>query len=125
MSIQTKSDTKVSAPEKIFKPAEQSSTRWPSYANPLALLGLLVGVAILNPWGIISPSSILPATPLESSFQHKPQETIAPFNLADKYRDSCPDHQFKSVRLVSRSPEIILIDGFITEDEADALVKMA
>lgn len=125
MSTQTKSETKVSTPEKISRSIEKSSPRWPSYANLLALLGLLVGVVVLNPWGIISPTSILPETPLESSFQPEPQETVAPFNLADNYRDSCPDHQFKSVRLVSRSPEIMIIDGFITEEEADALVHMA
>ena len=111
--------------EKVTQTISRASSRWPSYANPLALLGLLIGVVVLNPWGVISPSSVLPKAPLESSFHPEPQEPIVPYNLADKYRDSCPDHQFKSVRLVSRSPEIILIDGFLTEEEAAALVLMA
>jgi hypothetical protein len=125
MKTQTKTETTVTIPEKVTRPINKTTNRWPSYANPLALLGLLIGVVILNPWGAISPSSVLPETPLESSFQPEPQEPLSPFNLADNYRDSCPDHQFKSVRLVSRSPEIMIIDGFITEEEADAIVHMA
>jgi len=128
MLTQTKVGTKVSTPENITAQTmdNKTSSRWPSFANPLALLGLLVAVAVLNPWGIILPSSIRPETPLETA-QHEPmaKQPVTASNLADKYRDSCPDHQFNSIRLLSRSPEIMIIDGFLTEEEAQVLIHMA
>lgn len=43
-------------------------------------------------------------------------------NLADLYRQQgCPKHPFTSVRIVSRSPDIILIDEFVTKAEAEYL----
>jgi len=119
--------TKVSTPENITQTMNnKTSSRWPSFANPLAVMGLLVAVAVLNPWGIILPSSLLPETPLETA-QHEPmpKQPVTASNLADKYRDSCPDHQFTSIRLLSRSPEIMIIDGFLTEEEAQVLIHMA
>ena len=68
--------------EKVTQTINRASSRWPSYANPLALLGLVIGVVVLNPWGVISPSSVLPEAPLEASFQPEPQGSIVPYNLA-------------------------------------------
>ena len=61
----------------------------------------------------------------------QPQKTfevaknVTPVHLADQYRNGCPHHQFDSVRIISRSPEIILIEGFLTKQEAEVLVQMA
>jgi hypothetical protein len=46
-------------------------------------------------------------------------------NLAAEYRKGCPKHQFKSIQLLSRSPQMMLISGFITEVEAEFLVRIA
>jgi hypothetical protein len=53
----------------------------------------------------------------------KPPETYEEF-LA-RYEDGCPVHKFSGVRIVSRRPEIILIDGFLTDHEARALITIA
>ena len=46
--------------------------------------------------------------------------------LASRYRElGCPVHRFKSISLLSRSPMMILIEGFVTPAEAAALVQIA
>jgi len=47
-------------------------------------------------------------------------------DLADLYRrQGCPKHPFTSVRILSRAPDIILIDDFVTKAEADYLTNAA
>jgi hypothetical protein len=46
-------------------------------------------------------------------------------NLAAEYRKGCPKHQFESIQLLSRSPQMMLISGFMTEVEAEFLVRIA
>ena len=46
-------------------------------------------------------------------------------NLAAEYRKGCPKHQYDSLQLLSRSPLMMLITGFITEVEAEFLVRVA
>jgi len=45
--------------------------------------------------------------------------------LAAEYRKGCPKHQFESIQLLSRSPQMMLISGFMTEMEAEFLVRIA
>jgi hypothetical protein len=46
-------------------------------------------------------------------------------NLAAEYRKGCPAHKFTSVRILSREPSMMLIEGFLTDVEAEFLVKIA
>ena|SRR5579859_1915769 len=46
-------------------------------------------------------------------------------NLPAEYRKGCPSTPFTSVKLVSRSPEIILIEGFLSAAEAAFLMQVA
>src|SRR5271163_1724423 len=46
-------------------------------------------------------------------------------DIAELYANGCPEHHFASVRQLSRSPDIMIIDGFITPEEAQILVKAA
>jgi hypothetical protein len=46
-------------------------------------------------------------------------------SLAERYANGCPEHHFDSVRQLSRSPDIMIIDGFLTPEEAQILVKAA
>jgi len=46
--------------------------------------------------------------------------------LACQYRESgCPVHRFESISLLSRSPLMILIEGFVTLAEAAAIAQIA
>ena len=42
-----------------------------------------------------------------------------------KYVDGCPAHQYDSVKVISRSPDIMIIEGFLTKFEAEYLIKLA
>lgn len=42
-----------------------------------------------------------------------------------RYQVGCPVHKYDGVRMVSRKPEIMLIDGFLSEREADVLLNLA
>lgn len=60
----------------------------------------------------------------------KPSGNAASFNstrdeFIAQYQDGCPAHHFKSIRRVSRSPNIMLIEGFLTEAETDVLLGVA
>jgi hypothetical protein len=80
---------------------------------------------------------LLTATPIFSfdpsnlfSIFKRPQQDVATppetyEEFLSRYQDGCPVHKFAGVRIVSRRPEIILIDGFLTDHEAQALVTIA
>jgi len=95
------------------------------YVNVIAYCGLLVVLFNVN-WSTLSE------TPLGRLYKRATKETFddgIPIyrkgNLADEYRRACPAHQFESVKIVSRAPDIMLIEGFVTEAEATFLVKAA
>jgi|SRR5271170_271884 len=95
------------------------------YVNVIAYCGLLVVLFNVN-WSTLSE------TPLGRLYKRATKETFddgIPIyrkgNLADEYRRACPAHQFESVKIVSRAPDIMLIEGFVTEAEAAFLVKTA
>src|SRR5271170_64964 len=95
------------------------------YVNVIAYCGLLVVLFNVN-WSTLSE------TPLGRLYKRATKETFddgIPIyrkgNLADEYRRGCPAHHFESVKIVSRAPDIMLIEGFVTEAEAEFLVKTA
>lgn len=45
--------------------------------------------------------------------------------LVAEYRKGCPKHRFTSIQFVSREPHMMLIEGFLTEAEAEILVNIA
>jgi hypothetical protein len=45
-------------------------------------------------------------------------------SLANEYRKGCPTHEFTSVRILSRQPSMMLIEGFLTDLEAQFLVRV-
>lgn len=95
------------------------------YINVIALWGLLVGLINVN-WSTISQTSI--GWLYKRTIKGTLDDRIPIFrkgNLADEYRRGCPAHQFESVKIVSRAPDIMLIEGFVTEAEAEFLVKTA
>ena len=95
------------------------------YINVIAFCGLLVGLVNVN-WSTLSQ---IPIGRLYKRTIKGPFDDGIPIfrngNLADEYRRGCPIHQFGSVKIVSRAPDIMLIEGFVTEAEAAFLVKTA
>jgi hypothetical protein len=92
--------------------------------NFLGLFGLLVAIVYVNPLAKIYPS--IPS-PIGSYSEKVTGSALNPsvHNLAAQYRKGCPEHQFTSVKLLSRAPDIFIIDGFVTNAEAEFLVKAA
>jgi hypothetical protein len=96
--------------------------RWLTYLNTLALFGMITALAFFN---LDFPIPAFLQKHLKVVDKESPIGGSMPHNLADEYRKGCPNHQFTSIMHVSRSPPIMLIEGFLTEAEADFLVKLA
>lgn len=94
-----------------------AADKWLTYLNSIALFGLITALAFLN----LDFSSV--NNPFGQLFKRTPTEVVT-FNLADVYRQGCPEHVFSSVIHVSRAPDIMIIEGFLTEAEADFLVQL-
>jgi len=45
--------------------------------------------------------------------------------IAAAYRKGCPDHRFGSISILSRSPQLLIIENFVTPVEAEFLIKTA
>jgi hypothetical protein len=94
-----------------------AADKWLTYLNSIALFGLITALAFLN----LDFSTV--NHPFGQLFKRTPTEVVT-FNLADLYRQGCPEHVFRSVIHVSRAPDIMIIEGFLTEAEADFLVQL-
>jgi hypothetical protein len=99
------------------------TTRWMKNLNILGLVALLVAFAYFNPVSKISPS--IRASLNNYIHGNTPEVDKVVDNLAARYRKQCPKHQFTAVRHVSRAPDIMIIDDFLTKAEADALLRAA
>jgi len=94
------------------------------YINVIAFCGLLVVLINVN-WSTLSQA------PIERLYKRTIKDRLDGIpmfrkgNLADEYRRECRVHQFGSVKIASRAPDIMLIEGFVTEAEASFLVKAA
>jgi hypothetical protein len=91
-----------------------TADKWLTYLNSIALFGLITALAFLN----------LDFSTLNTHLFKRAPTEIATFNLGDLYRQGCPEHVFSSVIHVSRAPDIMIIEGFLTEAEADFLVQL-
>ena len=93
---------------------------WSRYISVIVLLSAFVAIISINPLGIVSTSISLPKSELPLFERGSKLET-----LAKRYREGCPRHQFTSIKRLSRVPDMMLIEGFLTKDEADILVELA
>jgi len=95
------------------------------YVNVLGLLGVLTCILYVNPLGDHLPIVVYPArfahdTYLKYTADPPPRESLPP-----EYADGCPAHKYKSVRLLSRSPDLLFIEGFLSHFEAEYLLNIA
>jgi hypothetical protein len=94
------------------------------YLGALGFLGVLVALISIIPFQDYSLSfPDLLKNVHKEPFKQSLELTVD--NLAAEYRKGCPKHQFKSIQLVSREPQVMFIEGFVTKLEAEFLVKMA
>ena len=97
----------------------EKSSQMEKKNNTAGLFGILVvvllAVAFINPLAKLAPlfKNSAPTTPTFKS-------------LGEQYKVlGCPDHRYKSVRLLSRRPYIILIEAFLKQEEGEVLLKLA
>ena len=88
------------------------------------LVAVYIAILYVNP---AAQRSLLIVTDIGSLFKTVQSTwSKSPFHqLASQYRNGCPEHRFTSVRYLSRSPTMLIIEGFLTDLEAKFLVNAA
>ena len=99
-----------------------SGNSWSKLINILGLLGFIFAIVSVVPIAEIASTSRAFLSHL-NDFLTKPE--IVVIDEAAKYEHGCPEHQFDSVKVVSRAPDIMVIEGFLTKFEAEYLMKLA
>lgn len=106
--------------QKPSKPSKPSTGTGPS--NLFGFIGIAAGMVAIGAY-------VKPFIPNPFDF--------AVFNVANtsvpltqetfmsRYENGCPLHQFESIVQVSRVPNIMLIDGFITPEETEVILRVA
>jgi hypothetical protein len=100
------------------------------YFNILGLLGLILALVYVNPFSG-TPPAFLSNSPVFARLNNlfkKPTGAstgLTQNEMIEKYRYGCPNHQFDSVKVLSRTPDMMVIEGFLTKDEANYLVQFA
>jgi len=94
------------------------------YLKALALFGMLVAIISVNPLATVSLSGLARVRSIYEKVTLSGFES-AVRNLGSQYRKKCPEHRFTSVKILSRTPDLMIIDGFLTDVEAEFLVRAA
>jgi hypothetical protein len=92
------------------------SAKWSKFFNVIAVVMCVASVALnIFSWHMPPNQDVA-----------KPTTELTVHNIAAEYRKKgCPAFPFTSVQLISRNPDLILIEGFLTEAEATILIKAA
>jgi hypothetical protein len=95
--------------------------------DALAILGVALGFSYINPFNLSTLSALNTKfyefySAGEAKVELTPVEVDAA--LAARYRESCPEHPF-TVKLLSRAPDIMIIEDFLTPAEAQFLINVA
>ena len=98
---------------------------WTKRLTIVAVLGGLL--TLTSPNSFSSVKSLFTRNEVSQvAVQHADQLEVTAQNLADVYRrQGCPKHPFKSVQILGRAPDIILIDDFVSKAEAEYLITAA
>ena len=95
-----------------------SRNKWIKYLNIIGAVVFILAIAYVSP---ISNNPLF--SRVRIYFQRSPVPSVP--DESWKYENGCPVHQFTSVKIASRSPDIMVIEGFLTKFEADHLIKLA
>jgi hypothetical protein len=113
-----------SKPAPAKKPAVKESG-WTKYIYVIGFIGFLVAIAVAGAKSSSSSLANIPFISKLNEFVKKTTGTSILFDEASKYEHGCPLHQFDSVKVLSRSPDIMIIEGFLTKFEAEYLINLA
>jgi hypothetical protein len=103
-------------------PVLPPTNKWPKYVPLLGILTALLGAFSVNQFAVdFDPLSIRQAL---SNFA-TPSKDNSPVSLGAQYRNGCPEHRFSSVKHLSRAPDIMVIEDFLTPAEAETLIRLA
>jgi len=106
---------------------DNNNNGWTKYINILGLLGFVTAIVYINPLTNDAPiiaranDFLKRATGIhfQTSSLSKEEEFLA------KYANGCPAHQYSAVKIASRAPDIMVIENFLSPEEAEYLVKFA
>jgi len=116
---------------KTKKAADEHSSNggWAKYINLLGLLGFVTAIVYVNPLTsdapIIARANQFLKRATGITFQQPSSASSSEEAFLAKYINGCPVHQYSAVKIVSRAPDIMVIENFVTPEEADYLVKFA
>ena len=98
-----------------------AANKWPKYVQLLGILTALLAAFSVNQYAIdFDLHSLRQAFSNFTTFK-----ASTPPSLGTQYRNGCPEHRFTSVKHVSRAPDIMVIEDFLTPAEAEALIRIA
>jgi len=91
------------------------------YVTVVGFLGIVIAAVYINAAAKLSPSIFAPLQSLREATGSVP--SVA--SLAPRYRKGCPKHRFKSVKIVYPAANIMIIEEFLTSEEAQFLINAA
>jgi Na+/H+-dicarboxylate symporter len=94
------------------------------YVTVVGFLGIVIAAVYINAAANLSPSIFALLQSLREEFVTA-GSTPSVASLAPRYRKECPKHRFKSVKIVSPQPNIMIIEEFLTSEEAQFLINAA
>jgi len=109
-----------SAQDKM-EPVMPAANKWTRYIPLLGILTALLAAFSVNQF---VPGFDLHL--LRQAFSNfTTHKASTPISLGTEYRNGCPEHRFSSVMHLSRAPDIILIEDFLSPAEAEILIRIA
>jgi hypothetical protein len=95
--------------------------------DALVVLGVVLGLSYVNPFHLSTLSAF--NTKFHEFYSApEPHPELTPVEtdaaLAARYREFCPPHKF-TVKLLSRAPDIMIIEDFLNPAEAQFLINVA
>jgi hypothetical protein len=105
-------------------PAAAPVDPWQRIFNILGLLGFLFAILSMAPVKEAGQALIDNLALLKPSWPSQPAPVPVIVDDESMYEDHCPPHQYDSVKVVSRNPDIIIIEGFLSAWERQYLVDI-
>jgi len=105
----------------------KDSKVWTRYFGTIGVLGFLTAFLYFNLLGAsLTVSKLSFLSRINHFFKEKTGVNLdlERERFLAKYKNGCPDHRY-FVKLVSRDPWIMIIENFLTKEEADYLVEFA